>query len=237
VVSLIYGHGVCANCRQPLHLTSKPVWQHAEQRFCTTPEIKTWGADWAEPKTNQTFVGICGFAQSGKDTLANQLVEREGFFRTALADPMRNILYAINPTIERDGSGLARTVRLQQIVNTIGWERAKVEYPEIRQLLQRLGTDGARQFISDDVWIRATFDNVKHEKVVIPDVRFPNEAEAIKKRGGVIVRIFRSGYEPTNTHISETAYSDQDIVLYNDGTPEDLYKKYVEALTEWRGNN
>jgi hypothetical protein len=230
---IAYGYGVCANCRKPIYLTSKPIWQHKERGSCLEPEAKIWDSEWNSNKRLPVIVGICGFAQSGKDTLANQIVQRDGFERMAFADPMRNILYALNPTIERHSSGLARTVRLQQLINTVGWERAKNDYPEVRQLLQRLGTEGGRKHISEDVWVRATLNNITSNMVVIPDVRFPNEAEAIKMLGGTIVRVVRNGVEPTNEHASETAYTDQDFVVYNNGTPDDLYRNYGEALNKY----
>ena len=66
--------------------------------------------------------------------------------------------------------------------------------------------------------------------MVVPDVRFPDEAQSIKERGGVIVRIKREGYEPVNAHISETAYQDQDFIIVNDGTPEDLYNEFKKLV-------
>jgi dephospho-CoA kinase len=195
--------------------------------------------------TPQVIVGLAGFGRSGKDELAKQLVANEGFKRVAFADAMRNILYALNPiieannmNIEQNGSNAFVEIRVSEIVDAIGWERAKVEYEEIRQLLQRLGTDGARAHLSDDIWVRTVLENNSEvPRLVIPDVRFPNEAEELKKRGGVIIRVIREGYGAVNGHISETAYTDQDIILHNDGTPDDLYRNYVEAIQEWSGNN
>jgi hypothetical protein len=88
--------------------------------------------------------------------------------------------------------------------------------------------------IADDIWVRTVLENNANvPALVIPDVRFPNEASAIKARGGIIVRIKREGYEPVNNHISETAYQDQDITLWNNGTPEDLWRNYHLAHSEW----
>jgi hypothetical protein len=59
---------------------------------------------------------------------------------------------------------------------------------------------------------------------VIADVRFPNEAEAIKERGGKVIRINRHNHGAVNTHKSEIAMDNYmfDHVLYNDGTIDDL---------------
>jgi hypothetical protein len=64
---------------------------------------------------------------------------------------------------------------------------------------------------------------------IITDVRFPNEAQAIKDRGGIIIRIERPGGESHcgGAHASETALDDYDfdIVINNDGTIDELIDK------------
>jgi hypothetical protein len=177
---------------------------------------------------NKTYVGICGFAQSGKDTLATQLRTRLGFEVRAFGDALRGMLYDINPVV--DWGGFSRSRRIQEIVDLIGWEDAKKIYPEVRELLQRLGTEGGRRHIGEDVWVRSLFEKPHSSMLVIPDVRFPNEALAIKERGGVVVRIVRAGNSPVNAHVSETAYSDQDFVIENNGSPEDLFRSFIESL-------
>ena len=60
---------------------------------------------------------------------------------------------------------------------------------------------------------------------VITDVRFPNEAVAVRKFGeSQVWRIKRDGVKAVNRHISETAMDDQrvDQILTNRGTIEDL---------------
>ena len=64
----------------------------------------------------------------------------------------------------------------------------------------------------------------QYQQVVIPDVRFPNEADAIKELGGIIWRINRHGLNGINEHRSEHAMDSQmvDHVIYNDGSLEEL---------------
>lgn len=88
----------------------------------------------------------------------------------------------------------------------------------VRQFLQELGTDACRTNLHPNVWVNAlmadyipvwTTDEGKHDPIkefpnwIVTDVRFPNEAEAIKKAGGKIIRIERPGFKALNQHLSE----------------------------------
>jgi hypothetical protein len=102
-------------------------------------------------------------------------------------------------------------------------------------LLQRLGTECGRELISDTVWIDAALNNVElddhYKSIVVTDVRFPNEAQAIKDRGGYIFRIEREGVGPANDHPSEIALDNWifDCIIDNDGTPEELVTRVINA--------
>jgi len=93
-------------------------------------------------------------------------------------------------------------------------------------MLQRLGTEAGRDILGENVWVNAVFETFTGEKLAISDVRFPNEAEEIRNRGGAIVRIVREGFGPINGHISETAFKGQDIIIYNQGTPQDMLDQF-----------
>jgi len=79
----------------------------------------------------------------------------------------------------------------------------------VRDFLQKLGTDALRNGLHPNVWVNALMaDYVKDEdgdlpNWVITDCRFPNEAKAIKDKGGIIIRADRAGVEPINNHASE----------------------------------
>jgi hypothetical protein len=87
--------------------------------------------------------------------------------------------------------------------------------------------------LGDDVWVDALYSDHKDAAgLVVTDVRFPNEAEAVAKRGGVMIRVERPGVGPTKdkhgrAHVSETALDDWpfDHVLVNDGSVDDLHRK------------
>ena len=105
----------------------------------------------------------------------------------------------------------------------------------VRELLQKIGTDALRDNLHQDVWVNALMvDYNPTLNWVITDTRFPNEAEAIKKAGGIIIRIERPGIKPVNPHPSETSLENWkfDHVIINDGSLTDLTKKIKKVLKE-----
>jgi len=125
------------------------------------------------------IIGLSGYARSGKDTMASTLCLNYGFRRVSFADPMREAILILNPKIDS-------ITHVAHYVEDYGWDMAK-QNPEIRRLLQVFGTDVGRRMFGENVWIDMAFKDIKpDENVVIADVRFPNEADAIKQRGGQI---------------------------------------------------
>lgn len=167
-------------------------------------------------------LGLSGYARSGKDTVADHLVETQGYTRISFADPMREALVALDPVIHLGGYpiGVAAAVRM------VGWEKLKGMSSDIRPLMQRFGTEVGRAMFGENFWVELALSRIPDgSKVVFADVRFPNEADAIRDLGGEIWRIERSGVEAVNAHVSERALDDYtfDATITNAGTLEDLY--------------
>lgn len=188
----------------------------------------------ADPKAPE-LIGLMGYAQSGKDTAAAALI-KQGYRRVAFADALRDMLYAINPIthIEQDHLNwqCIDEIRLQYVVDRHGWDFAKQVLPEVRELLQRLGTEAGRKVLGDGIWVDTAMAKVKPGgKYVITDVRFPNEAEAIRAAGGQLIRIIRPGCGPVNNHPSETALDglEADVTVNNFSTIEVLEREIVRA--------
>ena len=175
------------------------------------------------PKVRQ-IIGLCGFAGSGKDTAAQALLE-DGWTRAAFADAVRESLLAVNPTTFEDShrESPGRICSVKYLVECGGWGYAKKQ-PDVRSLLQRMGTEAGRNIHGEDCWIKIAKRKVDAAPgpVVISDVRFASEAEAIRSWGGTIIRIDRPGVGPCNGHASEALDFETDLVLMNDGTIEDL---------------
>lgn len=172
------------------------------------------------PTETQPLVGLIGFAQAGKDSVAGYL----GYARLAFADPLKRL-------------AAASRNELSVLVDMIGWERAKAEVPGVREFLQDLGV-GVRDVLGANTWVEAAF--AKYDPslpTVFTDVRFPNEVEAIQARGGVIVRVTREGLEPPNAHISEqlvrTVAADYEITAAA-GDMESLRSQAIKLDLELR---
>jgi hypothetical protein len=129
------------------------------------------------------IIGLCGAAGAGKDTVAGHLAINHGFRVLAFASPLYEAVAAITGMTVNE---LRDRSQKEEVIEWLGKSR--------RELLQLLGTEFGRGMIRDDIWIRRLMtDVVPGKKYVITDVRFDNEAEAIREAGGVIIEVVRPG--------------------------------------------
>jgi hypothetical protein len=174
--------------------------------------------------------------RSGKDTVANRLVTEHKYTRIAFADPLKTMALAVNPYVTLAG------VRLDQIVQGYGWEHAKDEFPEVRRVLQHMGQ--SQRALDPDYWVRlllAKVDNADkwNLPVVVTDVRYRNEAEALKARGFRMVRVVRPDSVTTDTpadrHESEVGLDrwTPDAVILNGSSIAELHRR-ADMLPELR---
>lgn len=167
------------------------------------------------------LIGFCGLSQAGKTTAAAALTAEFLFERRSFADPIKDLLYTVNPCpVDTDFP-----VRLQDLVATYGWDGAKM-IPDVRRMLQELGV-GVRA-MSPDIWVHQLFWEPMPELCVIDDVRFDNEVREIKGRGGTIICVYRPGLEQMN-HISERGVN-HDILIENDSDLVTFRKRVVETV-------
>ena len=176
------------------------------------------------------IIGLSGYARSGKDTVANYLVEKYGFVKISFADPMREALYRLNPRID---VAEMHGVSLATAVDGLGWENLKADSPDVRPLMQRMGTEVGRQMFGENFWVEQAMKlAAKHENVVLADVRFKNEADAVLAADGALWRVSRAGFEAVNAHISEHDLDDYHFTshIVNDKTVEALYSTVDFAM-------
>lgn len=112
------------------------------------------------------------------------------------------------------------------------------ELMTVRDLLQKIGTEAMRNGLHENVWVNALFaDYLEDKQWVITDVRFVNEYEAIKAKGGIVIRVNRPGYGTSmtslaNDHPSEKALDgfEFDYVIENDGSLQQLVNAVRDIL-------
>lgn len=173
------------------------------------------------------LIVLNGYARSGKDALADHLVERHGFTKARFSDAICASLYALNPLVPLpDDIGILGHARLAELVDAVGWERAKDDYPEVRSLLQRQGHEATKVVLHDDeMWLRPVLERGRNgERLVVTGARFRGEADAAKRAGALIVRIHRPGTGPVNSHGGETEMDGYpfDFEVWNAGTLAEL---------------
>lgn len=191
------------------------------------------------------LVGITGKQNSGKDTLAYAFIKQD-FLKMAFADPLKDVVH-----------------RMFRIPTSVLWGPSENRDPQTRRILQTLGTDYARG-IDPDIWIKRTMERIrtaatdgrdvlercvipsedKELRIVVPDVRFRNEADALKSFAPdtILIRVHRPDSEKGKSkescdHASET---EMDTIppemylhtLHNIGTLEDFTDAADELVSK-----
>jgi predicted kinase len=131
------------------------------------------------------LIGLCGAAGSGKDTVAAILREKAAFYRVAFAEPLYQMVAVVTGLMPEDLQD--REVK-EAVIPWLG--------KSPRQMLQSLGTEWGRSMVKDSVWIDLATRRIEQlqasgRSVVVTDVRFENEAEAIRSLGGELWRVVR----------------------------------------------
>lgn len=174
------------------------------------------------------LIGLVGYARSGKDTVAGMLTDLVGAQRVAFADPIRQFVQRTFDFTSEQVWG-----NLKEVPDT-RYKKPDGTFLTPRFAMQFVGTEIGRTLYSN-VWIELGLRcaAVCAGPVAIPDVRFLNEADAIRAVGGQIWRVTRKGTEPApNAHASETEQGSivADVTLVNDGSLLDLKALVIEAI-------
>jgi hypothetical protein len=180
--------------------------------------------------TRLVLIGLTGYAGTGKDTV-RALLEEHGMSGFAFADPIRNMVRELLTSNGIDDCWMDRRELKEEIIPQLG-----VSY---RELAQTLGTEWGRS-LKGDFWLRIASAYVTDLQgqgavaLVVSDVRFINEAEWVRKQGGVIWRIHRELAGPVREHVSESELDDikPNITIYNDGSVADLRQTVADAVRE-----
>lgn len=185
------------------------------------------------------LIGLTGAAGAGKDTVAAHLFKAHGCLKLALADPLYQMISAMT------GLPVEKMADRKVKEADIAWVGTSP-----RRLLQTLGTEWGRGTLGDDIWIKNLFRRIDaysaaigRASFVVTDVRFANEAQAIRERGGHILEIVRptplSGVpDEARRHSSEAGVPNEliDVSIVNDTDLSGLLERVDKAL-DWLLND
>lgn len=186
--------------------------------------------------TDLTLIALCGRAGSGKDTVAQHLVQRYGFVTASFAEAPRQMLEALLAVADVDHAWLFERDKKERTMPTIG-----LSY---RQMMQTLGTEWGRG-LDADLWCRVLARSLGldigapvHDRICITDVRYLNEAALAHHHGGKIVGIVRPSAVPVLDHSSETEPSRiistlAETTLLNDGSIAGLHDLVDGLADSW----
>lgn len=179
------------------------------------------------------IIGITGKKFNGKDTLGKYL-SKYGYKRLAFADPLKKVLNVIFQFNDDQLYGNDKEtpdpywkVSPRSVMQFVGTDLFR---HQIKKILPNIG---------DNIWIEVVKRQILEiwkinpkQKIVLTDLRFPNEINLIKELNGVIIRVKRnidkSDEEFIVVHESET-YIDKLTVDYdfdNNGTKNDLFAQF-----------
>jgi len=177
------------------------------------------------------IIGICGPAGAGKSTVADMMCSDGLGASIPLAEPLYRGISAMFGIPE---GNLADRGTKEQAIDWIG------QSP--RRLLQTLGTEWGREVVGQDIWVKiclrraAATLGAGYRRVVVPDVRFDNEAAAIREAGGIVVSVARPDGcvdGEAMRHASEAGVSSSliDKTIVNSGSMDEL-REAVQATME-----
>lgn len=148
--------------------------------------------------TRLPIIGIAGYAGSGKSSVAEILIRDHKFERIKFADGLKDMLRALGMSDGWIEGDLKETACPTLLGHTP------------RYAMQTLGTEWGRKCIGEDFWVRYWTQRVRGRQatsmargIVVDDVRYLNELDAVAGLGGRLWWVERPGVRPASTHSSE----------------------------------
>jgi len=199
------------------------------------------------------IIGVCGLIGSGKDTIADYLVNIHQFRRDSFAASLKDAVSAVFGWDRDMLEGRTRSSReWREQVDTWWAERLGMPHLTPRWVLQNWGTEVCRRGFHEDIWVASVENKLRRstDDVVISDCRFPNEVQAIRAAGGRVIRVVRGDLphwwhfavehnEHMNTtypevHASEWSWANQDFdaVIDNNGSIGELYDRVNDLVQD-----
>lgn len=198
------------------------------------------------------IIAFSGVAGSGKSTATDYLVKHYGFEVVSFADPIKRICRDVFGFSDEQlwGPSAMRNAPDLRYVRDDG------ELLTPRYALQLLGTDWGRH-CHPNIWVDMAMRNARGSRIAIPDCRFINEMDAVRKAGGILWRCKRRSAEAPvrrslvwwrralasvgigdRVHQSERELLELPDSYFNaitdhDGSKDDLYRQIDDIVTSF----
>jgi hypothetical protein len=140
------------------------------------------------------IISISGTIGAGKDSIADFLITHHGFKRVSFAGALKDAVAAVFGWDRELVDGVSKASREWREEVDVWWSN-RLEMPNLtpRFVLQYMGTEVFRNHFHSDIWVASVEHKLLTSKddVVITDARFANEVDAVKRSGGLAIRVVR----------------------------------------------
>lgn len=198
-----------------------------EQKTVHNTDVKT--------KTNMPNIGVCGKMYNGKDTIADYLCSKYGYTKIAFADTLKEVCRIVFGLTYEQLYGKEKETRIERWYDLTP-----------RLMFQFVGTELFRNNMSllhegfgRDIWLLSLKQKLGSKPYVISDIRFDNELTLVKEMKGISIKVIRPDLVQSSTHESETNIDKlmTNVILYNNGTIEQLYQGVDEVIKKIDNTN
>lgn len=180
------------------------------------------------------IIAINGLLGSGKNELASIIKNEFPQYRFqihAFADKLKNITASLTESpLDDFYTQEGKNTFIEEFNATNG------------EMLQKVGT--ALKAIDKDIWVKPLmrkYDSIQDKNWIICDLRYYNELEACKTRGGILVNItgdpkgVRAKSKRDLNHHSETelsTFTNWDYIINNNGSLDDLRNSAIDMIAD-----
>lgn len=178
------------------------------------------------------LIAITGHKFSGKSTVARLLHNATGYEVRSFATPLKKMVCALVGCTMDDLEDYDYKENTE--VPEHLWAYCANGKHTIRALMQGLGDLMRKE--NPDVFIECTLNS--KDDFLVSDCRFPNEAKAVKERGGIVIKVVRPDAKAKDNHQSETRIDEieSDYTIWNDSTLENLVANVDSLVRLLRAN-
>jgi len=159
------------------------------------------------------IIGLAGRARSGKDTVATLFTKTHRVVR--FAQPIKEAVKALY-----GWSGIAMETDIKDVIDPNWGVSPRSAMVHVAQT--------TRMFIANDFFVKRLFESWEGDPIVIPDVRYKHEVDAIHARGGITIKITREGIHKHDIEFTvdelETTYQ-----ITNNGSLDGL-RRQIDSL-------